>query len=130
MTEKDFTSELLKLKDRELTSDEEFRLCNELIPIGLKNNYIGFQGDIVCNSLIEILVTDDLIIRYLKSMYLTLLMGFNDKSQSKEKLIELVELIVTVINRYGSLTERRDTNSMLSALQKAAMKCGIIIAIN
>ena len=130
MTEKDFTSELLKLKDKELTSDEEFRLCNVLIPIGLKNNYIGFQGDIVCNSLIEILVTDELIIRYLKSMYLALLLGFNDKSQSKEKLIELVELIVTVINRYGSLTERRDTNSMLSALQKAAMRCGIIIAIN
>lgn len=126
MTEEEFTSELLKMKNSNV---DENKLCHEMIPIGMESNFIGFDGDSLCNELVNFLLTDSIKKSYLVKCYNDLLDSYQ-LDRSKEELLNIVMLHIDIINLYGDITNNKNPDRMLNKVREAASKCGIIISIN
>lgn len=133
MTESEFTSRLLEIKSS-MSESDGYELCGHLIPLGLDNDYIGSDGESLCNELVSYLLKEfdkkyKLTYNYLDRSFNFLLNGFKVGYPTKYYQ-ELTLTLVNLINRLYDYVDHKEIYRRLETVRSKAMECGVIIVID
>ena len=133
MTESEFTSRLLEIKSS-MSESDGYELCGHLSPLGLENDYIGSDGESLCNELVSYLMKEfdkkyKLTYNYLDRSFNFLLNGFKVGYPTKYYQ-ELTLTLVNLINRLYDYVDHKEIYRRLETVRSRAMECGVIIVID